>query len=112
MQPRSAVTTEPQIGRRREARLRVRLAVRLISRDGTSQAVLVVWAADGLCGLCFYEPVARAALIETRTVDNYARPPRRTSRCSKRFSIWSAPKTGASAFCARKPMSATRCSNR
>ena len=108
MQPRNVITIEPSIGRRREARLRVRLGVRLTLRDGMSQAVLadlslngarvidnkgglrpgheavlqwdcheafgqVVWTAGDQCGLCFYEPVARAALIQTRAADDYAR---------------------------------------
>ena len=107
MSPRNVITIEPHIGRRREARLRVRMEVRLILRDGRVQAVLadlsrngarlvgaanlrpgqeallrwdcheafgqVVWAAEGQCGLRFYEPVDRAALIQTRLLDDGAR---------------------------------------
>ena len=47
MAPRNVITTDPNIGRRCEARLRVRLAARVILRDGTSQAVLADLSRNG-----------------------------------------------------------------
>lgn len=110
MGQRNVTTTEPCIGRRCEARLRVRLAARVILRDGTSQAVLadlscngarlaglkqelivgreallswgryeafgmIVWSANGQNGMQFYEPLDRAALLDTRTLDTMQRLP-------------------------------------
>lgn len=120
--PRNVTTIEPKIGRRAEARLRVRLAARLISRDGNGRAVLIdlsqhgarvsgvepdlrpgheavlkwgaaetagheafgviVWSAHGECGINFYDPVDRAALIQTRAIDSHTE--RRADRVAVR----------------------------
>jgi hypothetical protein len=102
--------TEATIGRRQEARLRVRLDARLITLDGSCRAVLadisthgariatgtctlragqeavlnwnrgeafgmVVWSADGQCGLRFYDPLDQRTVLAARQLDEHSHLP-------------------------------------
>lgn len=104
MTPRNLITTEATIGRRCEARLRVRLEARLITTDKTCRCVLadvsthgarligpgldlrpgqeavlqwagleafgiVVWKAEGQCGLCFYDTLDPRMILAIRRME-------------------------------------------